>query len=213
MKRCATVAAGVLVAAGIVFGGGAMGGCSTVPQGPIDTPETVTAQQWRAFAAELAAKMEASGVLTRYQAAGGVPAVLAIGDFKNRTESPRFTRTRQIMYNELEAALVRSGKVIVNKDVAGTGGTVDELLQRIGELQRSGEYASTSYTGGNARIPTLILYGEIVSDRITGTSGGKGATQFDYQVRVDLLDVGQKAAVWIETVNLTKLWARSGVGF
>jgi len=166
----------------------------------IDTIETITAREWQDFAQTMLASMRDTGVLQRYQGPNGEPAVVVIGDFRNSSSNPRISNEKTVLYNEIRKVLVNSGQVIVNQDLAGTGGNVDSVLQQISALKNDPEYDSETLTVGTARIPQLVLYGEFID--IEYEQGR--TTQVDYAASVKLLDTEQKASVWEDQIVLSK---------
>jgi len=181
-------------------------GCAA--KGPVTRPDTLTADDWRWAAGEMVRQMNEAGILRRYSGPANEPVVVAIGDFQNRTSNLNFTFNRNFMYNTIETALINSGQATVNMDIAGTGGTVDGLMKSIQDLRGSPLYDPTTYAGGRARIPALILFGSI--DASSVTSGNR--TQYDYQVNVRLLDVETRTAVWSGLVDFSKQLNRAIIG-
>lgn len=190
----------------VMLGTLALSACAA--KGPVTRPDTLTADEWRWAAGEMVRQMNENGILRKYAGPANEPVVVAVGDFQNRTSNLNFTFNRRFMYNTIETALINSGQATVNMDVAGTGGTVDGLLKGIQDLRGSPLYDPTTYAGGRARIPALILFGSI--DAASVTSGNR--TQYDYQVNVRLLDVETRTAVWSGLVDFSKQLNRAVIG-
>lgn len=208
MSRAKRLIAGGLLSGSLLLSGAGLTACSGGGAKPLQQADTITAQDWQAFAEEIVTEMISSGRLDDYRDRFDRTPVLAIGDFQNNTTNPRFSRTREQMYNFIESALINSDKALVNRDYGGSGANVDQLLAQIQELQNDPNYDPTSFESGAARIPQLILRGEINSDKIK--SGRK--TQYDYNLQVELLDTRERVAKWSYTIPLTKQATRGLFG-
>ncbi|HBS27988.1 MAG TPA: hypothetical protein DEB06_00720 [Phycisphaerales bacterium] len=177
-------------------------------QGPVTRPDELTADDWRWAAAQMVQQMNENGILAKYRGPANEPVVVAIGDFQNRTSNLNFSFNRRFMSNTIETALINSGQATVNMDITGTGGSVDGLLKGIQDLRGSPQYDPTTYAGGKARIPALILFGSV--DAASVSEGRR--TQYDYQVNVRLLDTQTRTAVWSGLVDFTKRLNRAVIG-
>ena len=170
--------------------------------------DTLIASDWSMFADHVVASIDSNRLASRYSR-DGRPPVIVIGDFKNRTSNASFTRQKDFMYNEVQAALVNSGMFTVNMDIAGAGGDIEPLIREIRQLRDSDEYDQrTTQPRGRLRAPDLILYGEI--NRIIARAGR--STQYDYQVNTRMIDAETGEAVWFGTIPLSKSFTRGLLG-
>ncbi|HKX45418.1 MAG TPA: hypothetical protein VJP77_01835 [Planctomycetota bacterium] len=200
MQRVKHTALGAALAAPLAL----LAACGSTKVGDdveqINSIETITAQEWQTFGQTMLKSMRDTGVLGRYQGPNGEAVVMVIGDFQNKSSNPRISNEKTIFYNEIRKVLVNSGEVEVNMDVAGTGGSVDTVLQQISTLLADPEYDAATLTVGEARIPALVLYGEFIDVQY---SQGR-TTQVDYAAAVKLLDTRKKASVWEDQIVLPK---------
>lgn len=187
--------------------------CSTTRTGgevkSVNEAKTITADEWAMFAQNMKDSMIQTGVLERYRGPNGEPVVIVVGDFLNDTDQPDFTRTQQIMRNEITKTFVNSGVAEVNMDFAGTGGSVDTIVQKIHELEKSDVYDQTTTTGlRKAQAPRLVLHGQFIN--VTIKEGR--TTQYDYACAVKLIDVSSRSSKWEEQVIFPKQFTRGIFG-
>jgi len=171
----------------------------------VNNAKRLSAGEWDQFANWMKNSMIQSGVLTRYPGPNGGPTVIAMADWENNTDVRAFTRDKIVMENAIRKTLVNSGKAVVNRDVAGTGGKADSLTQNIGELRGSAEYdQSTVPDLGSAKAPMLGLFMQI--NRIPVQDGR--TTQYDYAVNCQLIDLKTKYSVWEDQFLMSKQFVR-----
>lgn len=186
--------------------------CTTTrvnPESQVTDFRRLSSAEWTAFANEMVNSLAMSGIIDDFPTDDTGRVIVAIGDFRNQTDNPYFTRDRDVMYNRIEDAMVRSRRIGINRDVAGTGGSRDALLRDIQDLMNSPDYdPQTMQLGSGAPIPSLILTGQIVA--ITTREGR--TTQIDYQVNCELVDVRRRYAVWSDSFDLTKQRTRGLFG-
>lgn len=187
-----------------------LGACSQTQTttASVNDAKVLTGQDWTDVAQQMVTSITRRDLPATY-ASNGQPVVIAVGDFKNQTTRPQFTRQKDFMYNALQTALVNSGQFTVNMDIAGAGGDIEDLIRDARTLRFDPEYnEQTTTREGTLRAPSLILYGEINSIR---AEQGR-TTQYDYQVNTRLIDVETGEAIWFGTVPLTKTFTRSFLG-
>jgi len=187
--------------------------CSTTRTGgeikSVNSAKTITASEWASFAEAMKESIVQTGVVDRYRGPDGGPVVVVVGDFANDTNRPDFARTKDVMYNEIRKTLVNTGKIAVNMDFAGSGGSADSIVQQIAQLRASGEYdASTVPEAGRKQAPRLILNGQFVNIEFE-----EGRTkQYDYACAVRLIDVEKGYSVWEDQVIFPKQFTRGIFG-
>ena len=187
--------------------------CSTTRTGDdvksINDAKTITAAEWARFAQQMKDSMVQNGVFERYRGTSGEPVVIAVGDFLNDTDQPDFSRTQQIMRNEITKTFVNAGIAEVNMDFAGTGGSVDTVIQKIHELEKSDVYDhSTTTELRKAQAPRLVLHGQFINNVF---KEGR-TTQYDYACAVKLIDVSKRTSVFEEQVIFPKQFTRGIFG-
>lgn len=187
--------------------------CSTTRTGDdvksVNEAKTITAAEWARFAQQMKDSMVQNGVFERYRGKEGEPVVIAVGDFLNDTDQPDFTRTQQIMRNEITKTFVNAGVAEVNMDFAGTGGSVDTIVQKIHELEKSDVYDHSTTTGlRQAQAPRLVLHGQFINNSF---KEGR-TTQYDYACAVKLIDVSRRTSVFEEQVIFPKQFTRGIFG-
>lgn len=199
-----TLGAGVCAAA--LMGAG-IAGCSqmSVNDKPITNVDTVTGVEWEYFAENLLFSIDSTGVFERYRGPNGQPVVIAMGDFVNKTSNPRIREQKDFMYSKVRATLVNSGKAEVRMDIAGTGGTVDELLRSMQAMRNSPNFDAPTM---EPAMPRLILHGSFNEIR---TQAGR-STQMEYQAWCILVDVDRGVSVWEGPVDLRKKYTRGILG-
>ena len=179
-----------------------------------NSAKTLTANEWDTFAKLIVDEISQTGVINRYwREKGGNPVVLGFGDWSNDVAriGQEFTRTKDIMYRSIEAALINGtgGMVSVNMDVMGSGGRIDSLVQGGGQLRGSAEYdQSTTTKFGQAQAYQLVLTGQIVT--IEYTEGR--TTRFDYAVNVILTDAKTRGSVFEKQIIFPKEMSRGIFG-
>jgi len=178
-------------------------GCSGTPD-RVQNPNEITADDWREFSVVIWQRLEDSGLLETYRDDFGRAPSIAVGSFDNNTTNPRFTRTKNFLYRNLQSVIINSGSAEFNRQIAGAAGTREELLEDIRLLKDDPDYDPATFDQGRANIPDLILFGSVDSDR---QQAGR-VTQADYLVNVELIDTERNTAVWSEVVNVTKLWKK-----
>lgn len=211
IPRTGQRAALAALASGLAVGLAPVSGCSqtTVTRDSITTIDALGIEEWNAFAQEMVNSMVSSGVLDRYRGPYNEPVVIAIGDFRNKTTRAAFTRERETMYNSIQTAIINSGKGVVNRDVAGTGGDVEGLLGDLADLRDSAEYDQGTVTPpGQALAPRLVLSGEFINIE---QSAGR-TRQVDYQISCEMIDARTRTSVWIGTFDLSKQYKRGVFG-
>ena len=184
-------------------------GCSQTRTGsqmkPINSAHTLTGSEWDQFANWMKNSMIQSGVLVRYKGDSGEPVVIAIADWDNNTNQRSFTRDKIVMENAIRKTLVNSGQAVVNRDVGGSGAKAEGLTRSIAGLRDSTEYDQSTVTQpGLARAPTLGLYMQI--NRIPVHDGR--ASQYDYAVKCELIDLQNKYTVWEDQFLMSKQFVR-----
>jgi PBP1b-binding outer membrane lipoprotein LpoB len=190
-----------------------LGACSTTRVGDdvksVNDAKTITASEWAMFADKMKNAMVETGILERYRGENGEPVVIAVGDFLNDTDNPDFTRQQAIMRNEITKTFVNANVAQVNMDFAGSGGSVDSVIQKIHELQGSAVYDQTTTTGlRSAKAPRLVLHGQFIS---TTVRAGR-TTQYDYACAVKLIDVESRTTRFEEQILFPKQFTRGIFG-
>jgi PBP1b-binding outer membrane lipoprotein LpoB len=166
--------------------------------------------EWSSFAGQILTTITPA-IDARWRAKGMSPVVIAIGDFKNKTSQPlaSFETSKEVMYQQIRRALVNSGKMTVNMDLAGSGGEVDSLIGSLDSLRMSGEYdQSTTTKAGSAQAPELVLWGDIISVKY---EEGR-TTNYGYALNLRLIDTSTRTTVVEEQVQLSKQFTKGLFG-
>ena len=175
----------------------------------INNSKTITMAEYNKFAQDILTILEPR--LTKVAVQLGRPAVLAIGDFRNKTSNSLgdFGTHKDIMYGQIRKTLVNSGLAQVNMDVAGGGGDVDSLLQSMASLRDSIEYDQSTVAGpGTSKAPDFIVWGDIINVEY---SEGR-TTNNDYALNLRLIEVASKLTVFEDQVQLSKQFTKGLFG-
>lgn len=183
------------------FGSGCASGNRVVDAHNDD--RNVTGDDWLVFANDMANSISQNGVLTRYRGPNGY-VTIAISDFNNKSRIFDMSSQKDIMYNEIKKAFVNSGRVQVNMELVGTGGTPDSLLQKLKGLKESEDYKSetTEQLSGHAEAPRLLLYGEFISKR---TFDNDRNEVNDFFCNCELRDTVTRGTVWTDQFRIKKV--------
>jgi hypothetical protein len=188
-----------------------LAGCAATPRTAPPKPrlKALRTTDWERVARDMVERIERRGILDEqpYRGPNGEPAIIAIGDFRNDTASASNYWNRVDALAVIEGELINSPKADVNMEVAGTGGTVDSLLAGIQELQKSPLYDRNSWAGGNARIPSLILWGR-VSGHVEHDDANPGRWVSSYKISFRLIDTASRSAKLDDTTSIQIAHAR-----
>ncbi len=166
-------------------------------------------EEYNKFAQDILTSLQPR--LFRERQQRGKAAVLAIGDFRNKTGSPlaNFGTHKDIMYGQIRKTLVNSGLAQVSMGVTGSGGDVDSLLQSISSLRDSIEYDQSTVPGPrSAKGPEFIVWGDIISIQF---KDGRH-TNYDYALDLRLIDARTGLTVFEDQVQLSKQFTKGWFG-
>lgn len=163
----------------------------------------VTGDDWIDFARSMSTSIAQNGVLARYAGTQGFT-VIALSDFNNKTRMLDLGDQKDIMYNEIKKAFVNTGKIQVNMELCGTGGSPDSMLQKLKGLTESEDYAQETTQGltGRALAPRLLLYGEFIAKRTFDDSNNEVN---DFFCNCELRDTQTRGTVWTDQFRIKKV--------
>lgn len=127
------------------------------------------------------------------------PIVLAISDFTNDT-------TIKLDMEQITARIIEelqnSGKFLVTRAISGSGGSIDQMIDKSRQARDDEEYNQDSVVEKGEKISASASLGGKVGQRITRIDSNQ---RIDYFFKIEIVDLKTGLLSWSKTIDISKL--------